>query len=96
MEQTGGYMGTDLDTSDEANLLQQMVHEHMSSYEAEHLVSLKKRRRHLREKVLCAENCKMEKWSYLNGITLDKHCPTDCPVYQLSEKLSHKTSREAL
>lgn len=68
----------------------------MSSYEAEHLLSLKKRRRHLREKVLCAENCKMEKWSYLNGITLDKHCPTDCPVYQLSEKLGHKTSSEAL
>ena len=96
MEQTGGYMGTDLDNSEEATLMQQMINIHMSSYEAEHLTSLKKRRRQLREKVLCAENCKLEKWSFLNGIKLDKHCPTDCPVYEMNGSMAHKTSLEAL
>lgn len=73
-----------------------MVNTHMSSYEAEHPSSLKKRRRQLREKVLCAENCKIEKWSFLNGIKLDKHCPSDCPVYELNGTMAHKSSLIAL
>jgi len=89
-------MGTDLDKTEEETLLQQKINTHMSSYEAEHLASLKKRKRHLREKVLCAENCKLEKWSFLNGIKLDKHCPTDCPVYELNGSMDHQSSLAAL
>ena len=39
---------------------------------------------------------KLEKWSFLNGIKLDKHCPSDCPVFQINGSLDHKSSLEAL
>ena len=68
MEKTGGYIGTDLDDED-SNV--QMAEE-LDSYAAQHLKVLKKRRRQLREQILCADNCSFEKWSYITGVSLSE------------------------
>ena len=68
----------------------------MTQYEQEHLGSLQKKRRLLREKVLCAENCQFDRWSFNNGITLNEHCPIDCPVYQLNTQFRKQNSMAAM
>ena len=92
MEKTGGYVGTDLDDEDQ-NI--QMAEE-LDSFAAQHLKILVKRRRQLREQILCADNCSFEKWSYITGVSLSEQCPVDCPVYQLQGALDHANSQEAL
>ena len=87
MKKTGGYVGTDLDMQ---------IQQEMSQYEQQHLGSLQKKRRLLREKVLCAENCQFDKWSFNNGISLNEHCPIDCPVYKLNTQFRKQNSMAAM
>lgn len=88
MERTGGYVGTDMDQDDQ-NL---QIIEELDAFAAQHLKILKKRRRQLREQILCADNCMFEKWSFMTGVSLSETCPTDCPVYELQGKLDHSSS----
>ena len=92
MEKTGGYIGTDFDSEDQNVQLA----EQLDSFAAQHLKILLKRRRQLREQILCADNCLFEKWSFTMGISLDENCPLDCPVQELSGQLDHTNSQEAL
>ena len=84
---TGGYVGTDMDVQ---------IKENMSQYQAERLKELMKQRRQLREKILCGDNCTMEKWSFKTGIHLNQNCPIDCAAMELNGQMKLKTSIHAL
>ena len=93
MEKTGGYLGTDMDSTEKIENLNHMKTNH---FQAQKLQNLKKQRRQLREKILCSDNCQFEKWSFMTGLSLGENCPIDCPVNQLSQQFKYKTSKEAL
>jgi|TARA_B110000285_G_C14847559_1_gene478359 hypothetical protein len=95
MKQTGGYKGTDLDESKSSVELMQLRTQ-IDSFQAKRLGALKKERRHYREKILCAENCQFEKWSFLTGISLNENCPVDCPLSTLNGEMKFKSSVAAL
>mgnify|MGYP006105188665 CR=1 FL=1 len=80
MAKTGGYEGTDLDQHEDVNI---QTLTQLGADTVEYMKLLKTKRRQLREKILCAENCEFEKWTFLTGITLNKNCPVDCPVEEL-------------
>ena len=94
MEKTGGYTGTDLDDEEDENLSQ--IQENADAFQAQHLAIMKKRRRQLREQILCSDNCQFEKWSYMTGVQLNENCPVDCPVFALQGRMDHHSSAEAL
>lgn len=80
MKLTGGYKGTDLDNTQ----LRADIVAHMDQLQKERLAELRKQRRVTREKILCAENCQLMRWSYLTGIHLNQNCPIDCPENELN------------
>ena len=82
MAKTGGYEGTDLDEAGDENYNIQTLSQ-VGADAVEYMKLLKTKKRQLREKILCAENCEFEKWTFLTGISLNKDCPVDCPVEQL-------------
>ena len=57
---------------------------------------LKTNKRHLREQILCANNCQLEKWSFMTGIQLNANCPIDCLENELNGQFKYKTSMAAL
>ena len=91
MQLTGGYKGTDMDVK-----MDEEVQLNIDLYQQERLIELKKERRHLREKILCADNCQMTKWSFMTGIRLNQNCPIDCPINELNGQMKFKTSISAL
>ena len=95
MAKTGGYEGTDLDEAGDENYNIQTLSQ-VGADAVEYMKLLKTKKRQLREKILCAENCEFEKWTFLTGISLNKDCPVDCPVEQLQGQFKHKSSRSAL
>jgi len=95
MAKTGGYEGTDLDEAGDENYNIQTLSQ-VGADSVEYMKLLKTKKRQLREKILCAENCEFEKWTFLTGISLNKDCPVDCPVEQLQGQFKHKSSRSAL
>jgi len=92
MQLTGGYKGTDLDSEN----LSLQIQANMDKIQAERLVELKRERRLYREKILCADNCQLNKWTFMTGIQLSTACPIDCPENELNGQMKFKTSIAAL
>lgn len=95
MQMTGGYKGTDFDLDPQMRMNED-IQLHIDQYQQERLSELKKQRRLLREKLLCAKNCELQKWTYLTGMSLNPNCPIDCPMNELNGQMKFKTSISAL